>query len=182
MKVLAIDTFATAQEAAAGAGTAREVRLRRRDLPGARTALKLIGTLHRALYRWSDGRLGGRLRGGPVLLLTTTGRTSGRERTWPLSYLDAGDGVVLIASARGSQSQPAWYRNLLSRPLVRVQQGNTTQPMRASVARGAERARLWERFVARYPVAAGYQLNAGRELPVVLLRPLGEAERDVYAA
>ncbi len=148
-----------------------------RDTPELRAALKLIGTLHRALYRWSDGRLGGRLRGGPVLLLTTTGRKTGQERTWPLSYLDAGGEVVLIASAHGSRTQPAWYRNLRVQPLVRVQQGGTTQTMRASIAQGGERARLWQRFVARYPVAASYQRNAGRELPVVLLRPLDGAER-----
>ena len=152
------------------------VRPRRRGTPGARTVLKLTGTVHRALYRWSDGRLGGRLRDGPVLLLTTTGRTTGRERTWPLSYLSAGDEVVLIASAHGSPSQPAWYRNLRAHPLVRVQQGGTIQTMISSVAQGTERARLWERVVMQYPISAAYQRNADRELPVVLLRPLDEED------
>jgi len=152
------------------------VRPRRRGTPGARTVLKLIGTVHRALYRWSDGRLGGRLRGGPVLLLTTTGRTTGQERTWPLSYLSTGDEVVLIASAHGSPSQPAWYRNLRAHPLVRVQQGGTIQTMVSRVAQGTERARLWERVVTQYPVWAAYQRKADRELPVVLLRPLDEED------
>jgi hypothetical protein len=45
-----------------------------------------------ALYRASGGRLGGRLRKGvPVLLLTTTGRKSGRRRTTPLLYVEEGD-------------------------------------------------------------------------------------------
>jgi deazaflavin-dependent oxidoreductase (nitroreductase family) len=176
MKALAIGTYATPLGASASA--------RRRATPGARTTLKLIGTLHRALYRWSGGRLGGRLRGGSVLLLTTTGRKTGQERTWPLSYLAAGDEVVLIASAHGSPTQPAWYRNLRVHPLVRVQQGGTIQTMCASVAQGVERARLWQRFVARYPVADSYQRSAGRELPVVLLRPVAAdaMERGWYVA
>jgi deazaflavin-dependent oxidoreductase (nitroreductase family) len=150
----------------------------RSGTPGVRRALKLIGTLHRALYRWSDGRLGGRLRGGPVLLLTTTGRKTGQERTWPLSYLPAGDEVVLIASAHGSPTQPAWYRNLRVYPLVRVQQGGTVRTMSSRVAQGVERARLWEHFVAQYPVAADYQRNAGRELPVVLLHPVDRVDEE----
>jgi deazaflavin-dependent oxidoreductase (nitroreductase family) len=174
MKALAIGTYATPRAVSAGT--------RRRGTPGARKALKLIGTLHSALYRWSAGRLGGHLRGGPVLLLTTKGRTTGQARTWPLSYLPAGDEVVLIASAHGSPTQPAWYRNLRAHPLVRVQQGGATQTMCASVAQGGERARLWQRFVARYPVADRYQRNAGRELPVVLLRPVADAETGAYAA
>jgi deazaflavin-dependent oxidoreductase (nitroreductase family) len=142
--------------------------------------LKTIGTAHRALYRWSNGRIGGSLRGGPVLLLTTTGRTTGQDRTWPLSYLTVGDEVALIASAHGSTSQPAWYRNLRAHPVVRVQQGGTIQTMISRVAQGTERARIWERTVAQYPVVASYQRNAGRELPVVLLRAaVGEGGQDV---
>jgi deazaflavin-dependent oxidoreductase (nitroreductase family) len=185
MKALTIETLALPRrtfDRGQDTNAKERIRPRRGGTPGARTALKLIGTLHRALYRWSDGRLGGRLRGGPVLLLTTTGRTTGRERTWPLSYLSLGDEVVLIASAHGSPSAPAWYRNLRVQPLVRVQQGGTTQTMRASIAQGVERARLWQRFVARYPVADSYQRNADRELPVVLLCPLDGAERSEYAA
>lgn len=186
MKALAVETLATPRRALDQGCAAKDLSqaLRRGGTPGARTLLKLIGTFHRALYRWSDGRLGGQLRGGPVLLLTTTGRTTGRERTWPLSYLSLDAEVVLIASAHGSPSQPAWYRNLRAHPFVRVQQGGTIQTMISRVAQGTERARLWERVVAQYPVADAYQRNAGRELPVVLLRPLdeeGEFERSRLA-
>jgi deazaflavin-dependent oxidoreductase (nitroreductase family) len=189
MKALTIETLATPRrvfDREQDTNAKERIRPRRRGgTPGARAALKLIGTLHGALYRWSAGRLGGRLRGGPVLLLTTTGRTTGQERTWPISYLSLGDEVVLIASAHGSPSQPAWYRNLLAHPFVRVQQGGTIRTMTSRIAQGTERARLWERVVKQYPVAAAYQHNAGRELPVVLLRPVdGEAatERSRRAA
>ncbi len=82
----------------------------------ARTTLKAVGTLHRLVYQWSGGRLGGTLRGRPVLLLTTAGRKTGRERTWPLCYLPAGDELILVASAGGNAFHPSWYLNLRTNP------------------------------------------------------------------
>ena len=77
-----------------------------------RAMLKVIGTLHRLLYRYSSGRLGTTLWSNPLLLLTTTGRKSRQERTWPLCYLRAGDEIVLVASGRGAMRQVlgAWGR------------------------------------------------------------------------
>lgn len=140
-----------------------------RPLPG--WLLRLIGTCHRRLYRLSGGRLGASVRGGPVLLLTTIGRRSGRARTWPLCYLPLGDDVVVVASAASAERHPAWFRNLRARPTVRVQLGRETHTMRARVAEGAERARLWARFTERYPVCERYQQQTRRRLPVVVLTP-----------
>jgi F420H(2)-dependent quinone reductase len=132
--------------------------------------LKVIGTLHRLLYRCSGGRMGTTLRGGPVLLLTTTRLKTGQERTWPLCYLRLGDEIVLVASGGGGMCHPAWYLNLRANPRVRVQLGERTSTMVARRAEEADRPWLWERFVRRYPVCAAYQCKSGRELPVVILR------------
>ena len=149
----------------------------------ARAMLKVIGTLHRLLYRCSVGRIGGTLRGGPVLLLTTTGRKTGRQRTWPLCYLITGDDLVLVASAGGVPRHPAWYLNLRANPRVSIQLGDRTRTMVARTAEGTERARLWERAVRRYPVCAAYQRKSGRQIPVLILRPAtppeGTAKRRV---
>jgi len=64
--------------------------------------LKVIGTLHRLLYRWSAGRMCTTFLGDPVLLLTTTGRKTGQERTWPICYLRVGEEIVLVASGGGA--------------------------------------------------------------------------------
>ena len=141
----------------------------------ARTMLKIIGTLHRLLYQFTGGRMGGTLRGGPVLLLTTTGRKTGQERTWPLCYLPAsGDELVLVASAGGAPRHPAWYSNLRADPRadprVSVRSGEGSRKMVARTAEESERARLWEIIVRRYPVVASYQRKSGREIPVVILR------------
>ncbi|MBA2277468.1 MAG: nitroreductase family deazaflavin-dependent oxidoreductase [Chloroflexia bacterium] len=137
----------------------------------ARTTLKAVGTLHRLVYQWSGGRLGGTLHGRPVLLLTTAGRKTGRERTWPLCYVAAGDEFILVASAGGDAFHPSWYLNLRTNPHVLIQLGDRTRPMIAHTARGAERARLWRHLVRRFPVLVGYQRKTNREIPVVILRP-----------
>ncbi|MGH3086036.1 MAG: nitroreductase/quinone reductase family protein [Rubrobacteraceae bacterium] len=151
--------------------------------PGMRAAMiKAAGTLHGLLYRWSGGRIGGTIRGGPVLLLTTRGRRTGRERTRPLCYLEDGDGLVLVASAGGEARHPAWYLNLRAYPRVGIQQGDRSRTMVARIAGGAERARLWELFARRYPVCARYRRKSGREIPVVIVRPeRGKAKVDEHA-
>lgn len=44
---------------------------------------------------------------------------------------------------------------------------------RATVASGAERDRLYEAFVSRFPETAGHQARAGRPIPIVVLERLG---------
>ena len=141
-----------------------------------RTTMKVAGTLHRLLYRWSGGRIGGTFRGGSILLLTTRGCKTGQQRTWPLCYLVTGDELVLVASAGGAPRHPAWYLNLRANPRVSIQLEDRTRTMVARTAEGTERARLWERAVRRYPVCAAYQRKSGREIPVVILRPATPAE------
>jgi deazaflavin-dependent oxidoreductase (nitroreductase family) len=140
--------------------------------PGMGLALKFFSGVHRTLYRMSGGWLGSTLRGGPVLLLTTTGRKTGQDRTLPLSYVEAGDDdVVVVASAAGAPRNPAWYINLRANPRVRVQQGQQTRTMIARTVEGLDRVHLWERFVQKYPALADYQARASREIPVVVLQP-----------
>lgn len=134
-------------------------------------AAKVFTRIHIALYRRTGGRIGGRFRGSPVLLLTTTGRRSGEPRTTPVLYIDDGDRKVVVASYGGAPQHPAWYRNLLAHPEVTVQTGPSVQQMRADVADPEERARLWAPLVAMYPTYDEYQAKTERQLPVVVLAP-----------
>jgi deazaflavin-dependent oxidoreductase (nitroreductase family) len=124
---------------------------------------------HLALYRATGGRIGGRLGALRVLLLTTTGRKSGRARTAPLVYFEDGDRVVLIGSNGGGPRDPLWWENLKRAPRATVQIGATTRPMRARLASPEERARLWPRVTAENPAYAGYERKTRREIPVVVL-------------
>ena len=110
-------------------------RIEHRESSGFRIAMKVLGTLHRWLYRASGGKLGKTFFGSPILLLTTTGRKSGRPRTNPLLYTDAGDNAyMVIASKGGADQHPLWYLNLQANPLAKVTIGRQTLPVRARTA------------------------------------------------
>jgi deazaflavin-dependent oxidoreductase (nitroreductase family) len=134
-----------------------------------RLVLPILTALHRALYRLTDGRLGGRISTMPVLLLTTTGRKSGVQRTVPLSYLDDGESYVVIGSRGGAPTHPAWYLNLEAHPEVEVQVGAERRRMRARRAGPAEAERLWPRILEVAPVYGKYRAKTRRDVPLVLL-------------
>ena len=142
----------------------------------ARTAQRLLGKVmtgtHAAIYRASDGRVAGRMFNSPLLLLTTTGRKTGKERTTPLMYVEDGQNLVIIASNGGAPYHPAWYLNLRANPEARVLVNDRNVRVRAEDARGEERRRLFARLVEMYPGYENYQRHTEREIPVVVLRPI----------
>jgi len=110
----------------------------------------------------------------PTLLLTTTGRKSGKRRPLPLIYGEAGDSYVVIASKGGLPSHPVWYLNLEASPDCELMVGSKQVSARARVAEGEERERLWRRMAEIYPPYDEYQERAGdRTIPVVVLDPAG---------
>jgi deazaflavin-dependent oxidoreductase (nitroreductase family) len=139
-----------------------------RHLP--RRTVRALSGLHSALYRVTGGRVGRRLARHDMLLLTTTGRRSGRPHTVPLLYLRIKGDLAVLASYGGHPQHPDWYRNLLAEPRAEVQVDGERFPVTAHTADPAERRRLWALAVAEYPGYAGYQERTDRLIPVVLLR------------
>jgi len=133
-----------------------------------RAGQRFFTGLHTRIYRASHGRIGSHL--GPVenVLLTTTGRRTGRTRTTPLGCLPDGDRLVLVASNGGATHHPDWYLNLRADPHVTVQRGAQVRPMLARTATPEERDVLWPRVVQRYAGYARYQAHAPREIPLVI--------------
>ena len=134
--------------------------------------VKPMSALNTWVFRASGGRLGSRfLRGAPVLLLTTTGRKSGEQRTTPLIYLEDRAGIVLVASKGGMSHSPGWYHNLMAHPECEVQIGATRRRMFARRASAAEKAALWPSLVAIYRDYDDYQARTSRDIPVMILTP-----------
>ena len=129
--------------------------------------------LHRAVYLRTGGRIGAKLAGLHMLLLTTVGRKSGQARTLPLACYPDGDALVVVASNNGQDHDPAWWLNLQHDPLATVRFGREERRVRAELAGGAERERLWPWLVEQNPQYAGYARKTAREIPVVVLRPVG---------
>ena len=132
---------------------------------------RTFGAANRVLYRRTGGRVGGTMKGAPVLLLTTKGRKSGKPRTMPLLYLRDDGRLVVVASSGGSPGHPAWFLNLRDDPSVEVELGRNRERRRARVATAEERARLWPRAVELYQGYDSYQRKTTREIPLVVLEP-----------
>ena len=136
-----------------------------------KSLLKLFMALHVGLYQLSGGKLGGRMRGFNVLLLTTTGRKSGQARTAPLGYFDRQGGYVIAASNGGQPTHPAWYHNLRSNPQVTIQVLDRVIPVTAEVLAGDARAEAWQQVITAAPAYASYEKKTTREIPLILLHP-----------
>jgi F420H(2)-dependent quinone reductase len=143
-----------------------------KDLP-----FRTLGGLHRLVYRLTGGKIGARIANMPVLLLTTTGRKSGRPRTQPLAYTQATDGYAVIASKGGAAQHPLWYLNLRANPFAEVTVGRETQRVRAREAEGDERERLWRQLADIYSGYDRYAQKTTRRIPVMVLEPDRSSDR-----
>ena len=114
-------------------------------------AIRAMGRAHRALYRVSGGRLLGRVAGMPVLMLTTTGRRTGRPRTTPLTYFELDDDLAIVGSNGGEDSPPRWWLNLQAEPRATIEIGGHSEPVTARAATDEEHARLWPVITATLP-------------------------------
>ncbi len=139
--------------------------------PIQRAAFLAFMNAHTALYRLTSGRIGGKIGGLRVLLLTTTGRRSGQPRTVPLVFFEDGERLVVIGSKGGDPRDPLWWENLKKSPEAEVQVDGERRRMRARLASAEERARLWPRVKRENPTYAEYEKRTTREIPVVLLQP-----------
>ena len=137
---------------------------------GAR-GLRWVGKMNVPLYRATGGRLGGRVNKAPVLLLTTTGRKSGQQRTAPVVYLADGERMVVINTNAGTGKIPAWSLNLEANPEAEVEVGRKRIPVTARVADGDERADLWRRHNEQYAGFDDYDAKLEREPKVIVLEP-----------
>ncbi len=122
-------------------------------------------------YLW-DASIGGGKGMVPTLLLTTTGRKSGRVLTLPLIFGESGPNYVVVASKGGAPAHPAWYLNLQANPDVHLQVKAKKFAAHAYTAEGAERAALWQKMVEIYGPYADYQKKTDRQIPIVVLKPV----------
>ena len=138
-----------------------------------RWAIRGLSKAHLAVHRMTRGRVLGSVAGMPVLLLTTTGRRSGKARTTPLTYFRDGTDLMVIASNGGADRPPAWSLNLQQTPRAVVEIGTDKSVVTARLASEQERERLWAVITATYAGYARYQERTSRRRPVVLLTPEG---------
>jgi deazaflavin-dependent oxidoreductase (nitroreductase family) len=133
----------------------------------------LLNQEHVQKYRETDGEVGYLWNGVPILLLTTTGRKSGEPRTTPLIFARDGDDYLVVASQGGAPTHPNWYLNLLDRPEAEIQVKAERIRVTGRAAPAEERPRLWDVVRGPWPNYDVYQERTDREIPVVVLSPVG---------
>ena len=126
---------------------------------------------HAEVYERSGGRIGAWF-GLPTLLLSVTGRKSGKRYSTPLVYFEDGDSYVVVGSDGAAKRDPQWWKNLQVNPSCEVRVGRKKLAAEASLASGTDRERLWEIGKSVNPMWSKYQARTERELPVVVLAPL----------
>ena len=129
-----------------------------------------VTRIHRGVYRSTGGRVGARLNGLDMVLLTTTGRKSSQPRTLPLACLRDGEDWIVVASNGGQDFHPAWWLNLQANPRAQAQLGRETRSVVAHEAIDDDRARLWPLLKQQNSAYPKYEKKTDRLIPVVVLR------------
>jgi deazaflavin-dependent oxidoreductase (nitroreductase family) len=134
------------------------------------------------VYRRSRGRLGGSAKGLPVLLLTVSGRKTGKPRTVPVAFFEHGTSYLVAASAGGGKANPQWIHNLGAAGKGHISVYREEFDVDARIVDGHEREELWREVVlAEAPFFANYEEKSGRTIPIALLtkhsRPGGQEEQ-----
>ncbi|MCI0709601.1 MAG: nitroreductase family deazaflavin-dependent oxidoreductase [Chloroflexi bacterium] len=134
--------------------------------------LKIFMVIYVGLYRLTSGRIGGRLMGNDVLLITTIGRKSGKKRTTPVMYLRDGERYLVTASAGGGDKHPGWYWNAAkgSHP-VQIEVKKQKMTVNVEEPEREERDKYYERFKESNPGFATYETKTHRVIPVLVLTP-----------
>lgn len=133
--------------------------------------LTLIGEDHIRAYRETGGETGYLWNGVPTLLLTATGRRTGRQLTSALIFGRDGDDYLVVASMGGAPMHPSWYTNLQANPAARIQVRADELAVVARTASADEKPRLWKIMTDQWPNYDVYQSRTERDIPVVVLTP-----------
>lgn len=137
--------------------------------------IRLFWSLHRGLYRMTQGRLGLRRPKGNrwgMLRLTTTGRRTGRKHSVIVAYLLDGPNLTTMAMNGWTDGEPAWWLKLQEQPVARVNLVDGAHQVRARAAKGDERSRLWARWCEVNAELNTYAALRSSETAVVILEPM----------
>jgi len=127
------------------------------------------------VYRRTGGERMNRIRGMPILLLTTVGRNTGKQRITPVVYIRDGNNYVITAANNGGDKNPGWFLNLKANPQTTIEVDGVTRDMAARQASAEEKARLWPELVEKGPFFEGYRKNTARDIPMVILEEANQS-------
>jgi deazaflavin-dependent oxidoreductase (nitroreductase family) len=136
-----------------------------------RTAIRAQWRLHKLAWNLTDGRIGRRVIGMPVLELVTIGRKSGEPRQILITYVEFDGAPAIIGTNAGSEKDPAWVGNLRVNPDARARWDGVWHDVTAIELTGEQHDEVWEAAVRVNPGYADYANDLTRPIPIVHLRP-----------
>ena len=144
-----------------------------RVMRGKFNLIRIVSKIHGYIYRISRGRVGKQLGKVAILLLTTTGRKSGKKRSVPLTAIPYGTKYILVASFGGSPVHPAWLINIRQNPAVHIRVGSIVKQAKASIIETTDTGyeEMWEKAVATYGGYDNYKRVTSRHIPIVVITP-----------
>jgi deazaflavin-dependent oxidoreductase (nitroreductase family) len=129
---------------------------------------KLLTGPFRWIYRRTRGRIT-ELYNVNALLLTTTGRKTGKRRTVVLQYFPDGDAMIVAAANDGGAGNPAWFVNLVADPAADVEIGTSKMAVAAHELPADEANEWWRRILEIAPTYERYERATERRIPIVRL-------------
>ncbi len=140
--------------------------------------LRTTTVLHKALDRVTGGRLGRRFPGGGhVVWITTLGRRSGEWRRTPLLAAPHDGAWVITGSNAGQAEVPGWVFNVRDHAEGFVELDGVRHAAVFTEVVGEERAALYCKLIDLWSSYAMYERNAGRKIPVFLVKPVTDSAR-----
>ncbi|MFC2153717.1 nitroreductase/quinone reductase family protein [Actinomycetota bacterium] len=121
----------------------------------------------KTLLRMSRGRVDLAGPDIPLMLLTTPGRKSGKQRTVPLAYVRDGDNVAVACENFGLEMRAAWPGNALASSVVVIEIDGLSEHRRAREATPAELARIVPALTRIWPAHDTYMARTGHRQVIV---------------
>ncbi len=123
---------------------------------------------HAWVLKASKGRVFNSAKNQKFLLLTTTGRKTGKEHTIPIAYFEHGQDYIIVASNWAREQQAHWYLNLKHDPAAKLGILGEVFDVVATEAEGEDYESLWEFVTERHPPYISYQEKTSRRIPVMV--------------
>ena len=88
-----------------------------------------------------------------------------------IAYLEDGPNLIAMAMNGWADGEPAWWLNLQAHPDASVVLLDGPRPVRARMAKGDERSRLWGRWREIDPKLDAFAALRSSETAVVIFEP-----------
>ena len=136
--------------------------------------IKIVSRIHAYIYSISRGMVGKQLGKVGILILTTTGRKSGKRRSVPLAAIPDGENYILVASFGGSPVHPSWLINIRHNPVVDIRVGSVVKRAKAYIIETTDAVYddIWAKAVVAYKGFDDYKNVTSRNIPVVVVTPV----------